>query len=512
MKPNRLLAAVAAVAAGALLLTACGAPATPSETASAPGASSPPGSGAPDAVIEIGSLYEPANLSNVDAGGQGVTQAFNGNVYEGLLKLNDDGSLTNLLASDYTVSEDGLTYTFTLQPGVAFHSGKALTSADVKASFERVVAEESLAARKSSYAVVDSVETPDDATVVFTLKNRSISFPYNISYIWIVNTEVADLKAEADGTGPYTFADWRRGSTLSIVRNDEYWGEQPKNAGATFHYFTDAAAQNNALLTGEIDLIAAIQSPDALAQFENNPDFQISEGTSTTKQLLAFNDSVAPFSDSRVRRALYSAIDREKLLDAVWAGRGRVIGSMVPPTDPWYEDLVSLNPHDPELSKSLLAEAGLADGFSFTLLTPNYDPHPAVAEFVKSELAKVGVTVEIKIITGDEWYTEVFQKRAFEATLQEHVNDRDVVWYANPDFYWLYDNAEVTDLVGQAEQAATPEEQAELLKQANRIIAGEAASLWLFLYPQIVVAGSEVSGFPVNGLNSQFYVSGITKS
>lgn len=512
MKPNRLLTAVATTLTGALLLGACSATPQPSSS-SAPSTSATASTpAASDAIIEVGSLYEPSNLSNTDAGGQGVTQAFNGNVYEGLLKLNDDGSVSNLLADSYQASEDGLTYTFKLHPGVTFHSGKALTSADVKASFERVTSESSQAARKSSYAVVDSIETPDDATVVFHLKTRSISFPYLLSYVWVVNTEVADLKADADGTGPYTFSDWRRGSTLSIVRNDSYWGEPAKNAGATFHYFTDASSQDNALLTGEIDVIASEQGPDALSQFEGNPDFQVSEGTSTTKQLLAFNDKAKPFTDAGVRKAIYSAIDRQKLLDAVWAGRGTVIGSMVPPTDPWYEDLVSLNPYDPELSRKLLTEAGLPNGFSFTLSTPNYDPHPATAEFLKSELAKIGVTVEIKTITADEWYTDVFQKRDYQATLQEHVNDRDVVWYGNPDFYWQYDNAKVTELVDSAEQAATPQEQADLLKQANRIIAGDAASAWLFLYPQIVVAKSDVSGFPVNGLNSQFFVYNITKS
>ena len=465
-----------------------------------------------DAVIELGSLYEPGNLSNVDAGGQGVTEAFSGNVYEGLLKLNDDGSISKLLAKDYQVSADGLTYTFTLRDGVKFHSGKPLVAADVKSSFERVTAESSQAARKSSYEVVQTVDVPDDRTVVFHLSSRSISFPYLLSYVWIVNPQLSDPKSQADGTGPYKFQSWRRGSTLSIVRNDDYWGERPKNGGATFHYFTDSNAQTNALLSKQIDLIVNVQSPDTLAQFDKQAGFQVTEGTSTTKELLAFNDRVKPFDNVLVRRAVYSAIDREKLLKAIWGGRGKTIGSMVPPTDPWFEDLVHLNPYDPALSKRLLAEAGLPDGFTFTLLTPNYDPHPTVAEFLKSELAKIGVTVNIEIITADEWSTRVFGEHAFEATLQEHVNDRDVVWYANPDFYWGYNNEQVQQLVKRAESAETADQQVDLLKQANRIIAGEAASAWLYLYPQIVIARDTISGFPVNGLNSQFYVYDITKS
>ena len=182
---------------------------------------------------------------------------------------------------------------------------------------------------------------------------------------------------------------------------------------------------------------------------------------------------------------------------------------MVPPTDPWYEDLTQVNPYDPALSEQLLAAAGLADGFEFTLDTPTYDPHPAVAEFVKSELAKVGITVNINSISSDEWYSKVYKAQDFTATLQEHVNDRDVVWYGNPDFYWGYDNPQVTAWVAEAEAATTTEEQTEKLKLVNQQIAADAASVWLYLYPQIVVASSSVSGYPVNGLNSQFFVYDI---
>ncbi|WGD37907.1 ABC transporter substrate-binding protein [Lysinibacter sp. HNR] len=470
------------------------------------------GSPDPNAVIEIGSLYEPGNLDNTGGGGQGVTEAFSGNVYEGLSRINDDGSQSLLLAESIDRSEDGLTYTATLREGVIFHSGKQLTAADVKSSVERVIAEESKAARKNSFRVISSIETPDESTVVFNLSAPSISFPYLLSYVWVVNSEATDISATEDGTGPYTLGEWRRGNSLSLERFDQYWGEKAQNQEVVFNYFTDATALSNALLTGAVDVVTSIQSPDSLAQFEGNSDYTVSEGTSTTKELLAFNNRVAPFDNTLVRKALYSAIDREKLLDSIWGGHGTLIGSMVPPSDPWYKDLVDVNPYDVDLAKQQLAEAGYADGFEFTLDTPNYDPHPVVAEFVKSELAKVGVIVNINVITADEWYSKVFTERDFEATLQEHVNDRDVVWYGNPDFYWGYNNPEVTQLVTEAEQAASTDEQTEKLIRVNEITAEDAASLWLYLYPQIVVAANNVSGYPVNGLNSQFFVYDIVKN
>lgn len=185
---------------------------------------------------------------------------------------------------------------------------------------------------------------------------------------------------------------------------------------------------------------------------------------------------------------------------------------MVPPTDPWYEDLTGLDPYDTQKAADLLEEAGYADGFTFTIDTPSYDPHPTAATFIQSQLADIGVTVEINTISADEWYTKVYQNRDFEATMQEHVNDRDLVWYGDPDFYWGYDNAEVQEWVAQSELVASEAEQTELLKLVAEKTAEEAASEWLYLYPQIVVATNAVTGYPLNGLNSQFFAYDIEKS
>ncbi|MBI3429347.1 MAG: ABC transporter substrate-binding protein [Actinobacteria bacterium] len=463
-----------------------------------------------NATINIGSLYEPQNLDNTGGGGQGVTEALNGNVYEGLFKLTDSGKVENLLATAYKISSDGLTYTFTLRSNVRFHSGKTLTSADVKYSIGKVTAANSQSARKSSFKVVKSVATPNDKSVVITLSSRSISFVYNLSYIWIVNEDAKDISASEDGTGPYTLGTWKRGSTLSLNRFDGYWGSAAKNKQVVFRYFTDATALNNALLTRAVDVITSEQSPDALAQFKSSA-FKITNGASTTKLLLVFNDRVAPFKKPLVRKAITSAIDNKKLLQSIWGEYGTLTGSMVPPTDPWYENLTKVNPYNPTLAKKQLAQAGYPKGFTFRLDTPNYDPHPAAATFIKSELAKVGITVNINIITADQWYNNVYKKLDYAATLQEHVNDRDVVWYGNPNFYWGYNNPRVISLINAAEQAKSATAQTQLLKRANRIIVADAASDWIYLYPQIVVASSTLSGYPINGLNSQFFAYNITK-
>ena len=140
------------------------------------GSTAPTQDASSDATIQIGSLYEPQNLDNTAGGGQGVTEAFDGNVYQGLYQLTDAGKVEPLLADSYTVSADGLTYTFKLKQGVTFHSGKALTSDDVKASIERVVSPASQSARKSSFEAIAGITAPAPDTVVVTLASRCVTY------------------------------------------------------------------------------------------------------------------------------------------------------------------------------------------------------------------------------------------------------------------------------------------------------------------------------------------------
>ncbi len=466
----------------------------------------------PNAAIHIGSLYEPQNLDNTAGAGQGINEAFNGNVYEALFQLTDAGTVIPQLSDSYSVSADGLTYTFKLKPGVTFHSGDKLTSADVKSSIERVIAANSKSSRKSSLKTIASIETPDDATVVIKLSAKSISLPYNLSYVWIVDHKAADITS-TEGTGPYTLEEWRRGSALALKAFAGYWGTKPTNAEVVFQYFTDATALNNALLTNAVDVITSVQSPDSLAQFKSNPAYTVSNGQSTTKLLLAFNDKVAPFDNVKVRKAIARAIDDKKLLQSIWGTYGSLIGSFVPPTDPWYENLTGVDPYDPASAKQFLTEAGFPSGFSFTLDHSRLRPASGRGAVHPERTGQGRRDGQDQHHHRQRVVHKVYQKHDFAATLQEHVNHRDIVFYGNPDFYWGYNNSPaVTKLIADSEAAATTDEQTADLKKANEIIANDAASDWLYLYPQIVVSSSKVTGYPVNGLNSQFFVYGIKKA
>lgn len=499
---SRLFPAAALALAASLALAACGGDSGSTDA----GGSTP---GASEAEIVIGSTNEPTGLVRNVGGSSGVSQTMTRNVFEGLTSVDVDGAVIPTLAESWDASEDGLTVTFHLQTDVVFHDGTPFTSADVAWSISQAIAPESKSARKADLSVIQDIATPDDGTVVLTLARRSQALPFYLASVTIVKDGDTELTSD-NGTGPYRFAEWTQGDHLTIERFDDYWGEPAKNIGVTFRFFKDTTALNNALLTGDLDLVIAEDSPDQLVQFEGNPDFTITEGTSTTKQIWTFNNRIAPFSDVRVRQALYKALDRDKIRSAVWDSYGTVIGSMVPPTDDWFVDQADVHAYDPAAAKALLAEAGVTD-LAFSLDYVAGDNNETIVQLIKADLAAVGVTLNLNPIDDATWYQKIYTDKDYETTLMGHVNPRDLVWYANPDFYWGYNNADVQQWVADADQAATTDEQVALLRKVNETIGLEAPSAWLYLDPQIRVARSDISGFPIDQVTESFYVADIVR-
>lgn len=499
----RPLGAFTATVALAMLLGACG---------SSNGTGS---TGAPDpnATITIGSLNEPTTLNVVKGGNTGHAQVLLRNVVEGLTVLTDDGKVEPLLAKSWDVSPDGTVYTFHLQSGVTFSDGTPLKASDVVAALERVTSDESTSARKKNLSIMKTIEAPDDGTVKVTLSARSQSFLFYLTATGAAVTKpnAGNPETTVIGTGPYTVAGWKQGDSITLTRNDKYWGEQAKNKEVVYRFFKDATAENNALLAGQLDLVTEATSPDMLTQFDKRSDFSIVEGTSTTKELFNFNDAVAPFNNPDVRRAIRQATDRKALLKAVWADRGQILGSMVPPTDPWYEDLTSIDDHNVAGAKQLLAKAGHPDGLSFTVDYVPSDAINIVAQGLKSQLAQAGITITLNPVDDATWTDKVYKNHDFQATIMTHVNQRDLVWYGDPNFYWQYDNPQVQQWVKDSESAATADEQTTLLKKVARQISEDAASDWLFLDPAIKVASTSVSGYQKNNTTDSFYVAPIVK-
>jgi peptide/nickel transport system substrate-binding protein len=491
--------------AGVLLVAGCSAGSTAS-----PGAA--PGS--PDAPLRIGLTAEPANLDFTRTDGAAIPEALLVNVYEGLVQLDQGtGEIEPALAESWTVSPDGLVYDFTLREGVTFSNGEAFTADDVKFSIERVRSDAWTVSLKSGMGVVSGVEVVSPTHARVTLSQPSNSWLHRMTTrigAMFDPSGVDDLANTPVGTGPYTVSEFRRGDALVLARRDDYWGEKPAIARVDLQYFDDATAAVNALLTGGIDVIGTVQAPEALAQFEGDPRFQVIEGTTNGEVTLAMNNAAGPTSDPRVRRAIAMAIDHEAVLNTAWAGRGTLIDTMVPPTDPWYQPLPDVTPYDPAAARALLAEAG-TPAPSLRMRIANLPYAVASAQVVQSQLREVGIDAQIEPLEFPaRWLEDVFRNADYDLSIVSHVEPRDIRTFGDPSYYWRYDNPEVQRLLTESE-TGSPEQQVTGMAQAGRLIAEDAAADWLFLLPNLIVADTDVQGLPQNRIGESLDLTALSR-
>ncbi|MEJ6489119.1 ABC transporter substrate-binding protein [Leucobacter sp. USCH14] len=444
----------------------------------------------------------PTNLDFTTTAGSAIPQALMSNVYEGLVELDQSGEIQPLLASEWTVSDDRKTYTFTLQEGVTFSNGDEFTADDVKFSFDRVKTDW-VSSLKAKMDVVESVEVVSPTEVAVTLSKPSNAWLFSLATpVGAIFSEdgVDDLANTPVGTGPYAVESWTPNESLVFDTRDDYWGEAPGVEQVTLRYFADATATTNALQTGDVDAIANLQAPELLSSFESDDQFVVTTGTSSGEVSLSMNNKAAPFDDVRVRQAVLYALDKQAILDTAWNGYGSLVATYAAPTDPYYEDLNDAYPYDPEKAKELLQEAG-QENLDITFTVPTRPYAQAVSEIVVSQLKDVGINATIESSEFPAvWLDEVFTKHDYQMTTVLAVEARDILTVFNdPNYYIGYDNSKIAPIAEEAD-AADEEGYVEGMKQVAQQIVDDAASGVLFLFPNITVAKADLQGMPENAI------------
>ena len=525
--PRALAAALASVS----VLAGCGAgsgTAEPTPTAGDTGATDTDrdpdtdsdtgtvGDGAPggsDETVRVGLVAEPASLDFTTSGGAAIPQVMMDNVYETLVTI-DEGEIVPALAQSWEVSEDRTTYTFTLREGVRFSNGAEFTAEDARFSIERVGSDAWTNGLAGRLDVVESVEAPDDTTVVVTLSRPSNEFLFSMTTLVgaMFDTDgVDDLANEPIGTGPFVFERWDRGSSITLRRNDDYHGDAPYFRTAEMRYFRDGNALNNAMLTDAIDVVSTVQAPEALAEFEGGA-YQIVEGTTNGEVVLSMNQEEGnPLADLSLRQAVRHAIDHQSLMDTCWAGKGTLIGSMAPPTDPWYEDRTGDYPFDQDRARELIEEAG-AEDTTLRLRIPTLPYAVACGTVVESMLEEVGLDVTIdELEFPSAWLETVYTNRDYDLSIVAHVEARDMAAvFGDPAYYTAYGTEEVRALFETAD-TGTQEEQVEAMAEAARLISEDAAADFLFLLPNLMVAEPDITGLPENMLTDSFPLADLAR-
>jgi peptide/nickel transport system substrate-binding protein len=433
-------------------------------------------------TLTMGMVLEPPHLDPTAGAAAAIREVGYANIFEGLTRIDQNGTVQPALARTWTVSEDGLTYTFQLAPGVTFHNGVPLAAEHVVFSFERAMAEDSVNAQKQLFEPIEAVEATGDDVVAITLERPTGHFLFNLGWGDMVIVEPSSAETNRNqpvGTGPFRFVRWVTGDRVELERNPDYWGEAPALSAATFKFIPDPAAATAAMLAGDIDAFANFPAPEALAQFEGDPRFEVVIGTTEGETILAINNARPPFDDLRVRQALAHAIDKQAIIDGAMFGYGTAIGSHFAPHHPAYLDLADRYPYDPVAAMALLSEAGVED-LQVTLKLPPPSYARRGGEIIQAQLAAVGITAEIIPMEWAQWLEQVFTGHDFDLTIVSHTEPMDIDIYARDDYYFGYDNPAFDALI--AELAATDDLQARaaLFAEAQAILAEDSVNVFLF--------------------------------
>ena len=451
-----------------------------------------------DGVV-LGMILEPApGLDPTTASAAAIGEVVHYNVLEGLTKVNMDGSVVPLLAESWTIDPDGRVYTFKLRKNVKFHDGEAFDASDVKFSFERAKAEGSTnKAKKAVFDNIARIDTPDPGTVIIVLNNPDGSFLFRMgenTAVILGPKSAATTAVKPIGTGPFRFENWAKGSAITLVKNEGY-----RNAAAVklkkvmFRFINDPAAQVAALLAGDIDGMPRFGALPSLKQFQNDPRFTVTVGGTEGKTIVSINNKKKPFDDVRVRRALAAAIDRKAVIDGAQEGYGAPIGSHMVPSDAGYVDLTKVNPYNPEKARALLKEAGVATPLNVTLTLPPPPYARKGGEIVAAQLAKVGVVAKIENVEWAQWLSGPF-KGNFDLTVISHVEPLDLDRYADPGYYWGYDNKEYRDLLDKYNTTTDAKARLKILGDMQRHLAENSVNVFLFQLPQFAVANKRLKG------------------
>jgi peptide/nickel transport system substrate-binding protein len=553
------------LAAGAIIVAACGgstatnAPASQAPASAEPGSSESASAPAEGAIKEGGTLVVaiPGDIKRTDPAliDDSNTSYVMQNVMEGLvsLKPGTTGELVPALAESWELSPDGLTYTFKIRQGVKFHDGTDVDAAAIKYNYDRWIAFPKELQDYSYYAGavfggygdgsnIAATDAPDASTFTITLKSPVSSFllsqtltPFTISSPTALKAGKADNTVTdvtqipyaqggdgaMVGTGPYKFKSWTIGDNVTLEKNPDYWAADAVGHvdEIVFKPVAEEAQRINGLSTGEIDIAQTI-APIDIATVQGNADLQvIDRGKSCNLFHLGLNETYKLTANPKIREAIAYAINKQALIDAFYAGQAVVADNWMPPDTQYYK-AENLPTYDPEKAKALIAESGETD---LTLdfwypsdVTRPYMPDPkGIFEAISRDLEAVGFTIKPNTATWNPDYLDAEFAGKYPAWLIGWTCD-----WAGPDNFlrtaffnyvdgkpsteFAYKNDELNQTMADA-LAATDEATAKTLwEKAQDLIRADLPTIPLVNSTPPAAARADVKGFVGSGALNEY--------
>lgn len=448
-------------------------------------------------TVTIGLKLAPPSLDIRRQSGSAIEQVLIGNVYEGLVSRDSDNAVQPGLAKSWDISTDGTTYTFHLNRNMTFSNGDVLDADDVAWSINQLKEKQyynanqveslSKAEALDANTVRITLSSPDSNLLWYLTGRPGLVFDKDATY---------NAKTQAVGSGPYTVESFDSASKMVLKANPKYWGtaHKPATQHVVIDFITDDNAAVNALKSGDVDVLSPVNA--TLAKSLDTNTYHVSASDGSDKFVLAFNCANKKLADKRVRQAIRYGINHKEII----ASRGGVdtaLGGPIPSVDPGYEDLTGLYPHDEAKAKQLMREAGYSTSKPLKLtLTYANTYGTELGDQLKSQLAAIGIDLNINYVEFSTWLQDVHANGDYELSLVDHAESHDFYKWTTPEYYYHYDNGNVQALYAKALAATDEKESDEYLKQAAKTVSEDAPADWLFGYRVTVAYNKGVKGFP----------------
>lgn len=430
-------------------------------------------------------------------------------MYEALVGFDKDMKIQPLLAKDYDVSDDGLTYTFKLRKGVKFHDGEKFDAQAVKVNYDRVMEQDMRAKRNLQY--VDKMEVVNDYEVKFILKepfsamlNKFAMIPF-ISPKAIKEKDSKQIAVNPVGTGPFKFEKWNQGDSLILSKNEDYWKKDSTNVEkVTFKPVPENGSRVAMLKTGEADFVYPIPDQN-VEELKKKDDLIVNETPSTIARYVSLNTTKEPFNDKRVREAINYAVDKDAYIKTINNGFGNVLDSTMAKETQFYS---KQNTYDFNLDKAkqLMKEAGYEKGFKTEIWGNTTSETIKGMEFIKQQLAQIDIDVKINSMEegtlSDEIYTpekpEDAKVQMWYVSWSPSSGDADGATRSlfSSDFFppngantAYYQNKDVDQWIIDANKASDPKEQADYYAKVQKQAYSDAP--WIFLSTDTILSGQK---------------------